>query len=635
MNVRSISRTIAVAAVLLFSTCEGGTAPGVRVLFDLSGEGSFFDAPFPSDLRLTSEGHIDLSGFPGSEENALLRMFLGDFSEMQGFGLNAPVYFRFSGPLDPTFFPTSAESLEDGSPAFLVNIEADSTRRGERIPIQLAFYQSALTYIPANLLAVVPLFGFPLEESARYAVVITRELRDGRGARLDIAPDFEAVKTYPSEENASTLFRPLWEFLEEQGMSPDEVAAATVFTTRRATGKLFAIREYLERELDPPRAESWQTYSESGDYLTVFTAEYPNPEFQAGMPPFSSEGGSIEFDSGGDPVLQRTVNIRFSLTAPDGQPPDEGWPLLVYGHGSGGGYLSHTANGFSDVLAGVGIAVIAIDEPLNGARYPGYPESENLYAFYNFFNPPAVIGNHLQSAVDKITLLRLVRNWDTSGLASRTGNPVRVDGNRIAYFGHSQGGITGSIFLGVETGIDIAALSGTGGGLSITIFQRADEHVEDIKEMISTLLDLAEGEVIDLFHPLTCLIQAYGEPAEPLNYAPFYIREAPGTPKNILVFEGLQDTATPPDTTEAFAAAAGIPIIEPVARTVEAIFLRGLDPLATPVSGNLTGPSGKTATGGLLQYAGENHWTLDNPDAGQKLIDFLTSYFETGEARIE
>ena len=56
-------------------------------------------------------------------------------------------------------------------------------------------------------------------------------------------------------------------------------------------------------------------------------------------------------------------------------------------------------------------------------------------------------------------------------------------------------------------------------------------------------------------------MQALGEVTDPLNYSPYWFREALGDaePVHVLLTEGLHDEQTPYQTTEALAAAAGVP----------------------------------------------------------------------------
>ena len=64
----------------------------------------------------------------------------------------------------------------------------------------------------------------------------------------------------------------------------------------------------------------------------------------------------------GKPIIQNTFDLRFSLTIPVGQTmPQEGWPVVLYAHGTGGDYLSYWRNGTASRYADAGLAVVSID----------------------------------------------------------------------------------------------------------------------------------------------------------------------------------------------------------------------------------------------------------------------------------
>ncbi len=104
-------------------------------------------------------------------------------------------------------------------------------------------------------------------------------------------------------------------------------------------------------------------------------------------PPYARDGGAIEVDSSGDPVIQRMEALRFAVSVPRGTMPAAGWPIVLYAHGTGGDYRSFIDNETALVLAAQGLAVISIDQPLHGTRAP--PGSATEDAFFNYQNPIA------------------------------------------------------------------------------------------------------------------------------------------------------------------------------------------------------------------------------------------------------
>lgn len=72
--------------------------------------------------------------------------------------------------------------------------------------------------------------------------------------------------------------------------------------------------------------------------------------------------------------------------------------------------------------------------------------------------------------------------------------------------------------------------------------------------------------------------------------------------------EGTEDALSPAVGADAVAAAAGIPLLNPVAAESPAHALKGLAPVSMPVAANLVSTTGQVVTGGLRQFAGGDHW---------------------------
>jgi len=230
-----------------------------------------------------------------------------------------------------------------------------------------------------------------------------------------------------------------------------------------------------------------------------------------------------------------------------------------------------------------------------------------------------------QGAVDTLSLLRFVKENLVEGGALAEAHPnLRVDPDNIYFLGHSQGGITGAMALPFADDIKAWVLSGAGAGVSMTIMQREDPIV--IRDALLGALEAPEStEIFDL-HPLISLIQTIVEPSDPMNYAPLWIAQSEGPPSSVLLTEGLHDSQTPADTSEALAVAGRLPIARPYhERDVDGLKLRGLEVLSTPYSANSDHPTGTAVTAGLAQFDGD-HWAIfNNSDAALLYANFLWS----------
>src|SRR5438094_1311371 len=90
-----------VALALMVPACGGDDGPSgpPDVYFDLGADttsaDTFWAMPFPSDLRLTSDGNLDFTGFPNQRDVPLVSDLLKDASRHPGATLMPISYVRF------------------------------------------------------------------------------------------------------------------------------------------------------------------------------------------------------------------------------------------------------------------------------------------------------------------------------------------------------------------------------------------------------------------------------------------------------------------------------------------------------------------------------------------------------------
>jgi len=609
--------------------------------FSLGYSDAFFDFPFPSDLRL-KEGRIDLAGFPNPQQVEMLDTYITMAQEtLQGFGTNSPIYIRFTGPLDTSTFPATPEdSLESDSSVFLVDIDELSPEYGLQIPIIWEFMLTATTYTPSNLLAVAPMWGFPLRPSTKYALVVTDGVRDSKGGRLGIPIELRYMLSWeiphPKFMEGWSVFSPLRNYLMDMRLN---VKAATVFTTHDPVDELRTIRDYIYSDL-PVGQLLDMTFSKTTANYFLFEGHYTSPNFQKGEPPYMEEGGQIEFDLSGKPIVQRWEALRFALVIPTkfSEPPN-GFPIVTYAHGTGGNYKTYLRSGHEgDVLTDKGLAVVGIDQPLHGPRAPEGTQVE--VASFNFFNPYAGRSNFRQSVIDSFSLMRLIRAGGLTITAGVFLTPTSFNPDKVSFMGHSHGGLTGAMFLALDPYAKGGVLSGAGGGLSMTLVLR--KLPIDILGLLKSCFQISDEE-ITTFHPIIGLIQAISEATDPINYARHYYHDLlTEHSRSIFMTEGFIDFYTPPVTAEALAIAGGLPLIHPVVQEIPGLAILGLSSLNPPVIGNLRASNGEWVTGGIAQYVApfpppydNGHYVIyDVPEARERYSDFLSTLAYTGSARI-
>jgi len=602
-----------------------GTALVFRVRTPETG---FFNRPWPADVRMTAEGTVDLSGFPNPTHSSMLDTWITTIQQnTHGFGTNSAVYFSFDGPLDPATLPAGpSETLTAEATAFLVDISS-GPGRGEMIPLVVRFIPDRFQFTPKNTLVLRPVLGFPLRSATTYAAVVTRGVKNESGKNLGAVSDFERTKYQAAPEDEYVrawweVMHPAYDELEELGLvERGEVAALAVFTTQEVLDEMDRVREFVAA-LPAPQASDWQQLSDKPD---VYQLEgwFDLPEFQAGDPPDFEDGGAFVFDQNGEPVPQRTVSIPFVLAVPKAAPPPDGWPIVIYAHGTGGdryGFCDYPDNP-CDLMGRKGLASIGIDQPLHGHRNP-WGSDPNLTTF-NFYNILAMRDNFRQGAADLLVLRRLIDSLEVPAVVSPTGAAIAIDETRVGYMGHSQGGLTGGVYLGVAEGIAGAVMSGAGGGLGVALLEKTAPI--DIPALIILALDLDESE-FDLDHPAINIFQMFSERADPLNYARRYFLEphSGASPRHLFFSQGLLDVYTIPVQIGALASAGGCMLMTPVSEEVESMDLRGLTPLEPPVSGNAEGPNGEPVTAVLVQYPTDGHFAVfDNLTAQRHYTGFL------------
>lgn len=593
--------------------------PQVTVRFEP--DGHFFARPFPDDSRKDADGHLVLAGFPNPGSASLLDLLLTQLqTEAAGWAANGTIYVSFSGKLHPAFLPPdAAATMEPSATVFLAEVGADG-RFGQRIPLMLHYQDEESLFLPANTLSAYPVPGFVPRGGVQHALVVTTGLRD-RACR--------PVASARGELRAR---------LARGGLALSGVAGAAVFTPQDVIEPMRRLKQAVDG-LPLPRAQGLRRQPLRAQQYEYYEGTVNVPNFQAGDPPYLTpgSGGNIVWDERGRPVVQRWEAVRICLTIPRNlERPHDGWPLVIYSHGTGGDFES-VLDGTAAELGSRGIAALGFDQVLHGPRDPSGSSPE--LTFFNVMNMVAGRDNMLQGGVDGLVMLRLAQGLAVPIRETPDGQPAFIDPDKVMFLGHSQGGLTGSPFLAVAEGIRAAVFSGTAGLLRITVLQRANMEfdllpgVNSYKQLVERILGIEGREELDMFHPVLTLLQTFAEPADTLGYAPyFHLRRKPGQTRiPILTLEGFLDPYSPAEGGEAFAVAAGADLIAPVGRPVPGLELLGREPLDPPVSGNWDG-----VTAGLSQYPEDGHFAIYyNPAARERAYGFLVSALGNGQPVIQ
>lgn len=591
----------------------------------------YFAAPWPDDRRLSTSGALGTLDFPNPHGGSFFTTVLETSHELiSGWGLSAPIFLPFTGPIDPDTLPANpAAAMGSKASVYLVAVDATSPAYGRRVPLEWRWNEKETSFLPGHVLAVRPAVGFPLEERTRYALVVTTEVRDARGDAVGAQESLWNALRPASEGKVApdaAYWKPLAEYLAREGIAPETVAGATVFTTQDATGELLLLRD-AALSAPAPEVKSLSFVSTS-DGFTHFTGTFEAPNYQHGTPPYEYRGGEFRFDEDGRPQVGAVETLRLTVCVPTGDVPAQGFPVVLYSHGTGGDYQSAIDDDTCKLLAEKGIAVFTMDQVLHGPRAPAGASCltqpvENC--FFNLVNARAGRATIRQSALDNIFLRRLAASTVIDATVDTLGRTVTFDARHPGFFGHSQGGLTGALYAAIDPDLAGVALSAGGGHLTTSILERDEGELKALAESILFLNLESVGEKLDQFHPAVALIQTLGEAADPLSWSRLWIDRPQGRRKHVFLTSGWLDDATPVASTEAMAASAGVPQLDFGHRDSAAHGLYGLAPVPAPLSGNIPARGdGPAITAGLQQFPAHGHFPIFYvPSARVQLSTFL------------
>lgn len=580
-----------------------------QVYFDVPGDeplDEFYRLPFPNDARLSADG-IDMRGHhnPGFAfiGGAFVDAYLEAVSRMDGFSPNPAIFLRFSQNVD---FATIVAGGETPTLRF-VNIDPDSPGYGNDLGFRWSITTGRGKFICPRYMAIHTGWTNPLDHGTTYAVLLSNGIRSSDGDLPTVPNDFAAMVSAnaPSDarlQDAWGSYAVLRDYLTDQGLSADALVGGTVFTTQDPDAEIPGLRAAARAEAAPtlssitrcgagvtgPCDDGEVGACVNADGVVEVHATYQAPIWQRGTRPYltSDDGGDIVYANGLAQV-QGTETMCVSFSIPPGEMPAEGWPVAMFGHGTGGSFTSHISGGTAARLASIDLGdgdpvrmvSVGIDGSQHGPRRGGSELSEDTL-FYNFINPLAAVGNVQQGAADYFTLTWMLENLDVNidGVG-----PLRFDTENLYYFGHSQGATVGGLFAPFETNLRAAVFSGAGGSLVLSLLNKTNPV--DIAAGVQFVLTDGgtTGGTIGDDDPLLNLLQTVIDPADPLNYAAGLFQKVDEDTRGLSVFQsyGTGDTYSPEPNQEAYARAAGLPIPTGAERG-----LTGYRSTEYPVSGN-------------------------------------------------
>jgi hypothetical protein len=598
----------------------------------------WLDHPWPSDMRLDSDRTLHLQGYPNPRIVPLLKTYIESMKGvLRGFSPAAAGYVRFTAPLDPSSLPSDpVQATRADSSVQLFDVDPSSPEKGTRKLLSLYWRKDDGAYYRSNTLAFMPALGYPLRGRTQHALVVTDQLRALSGGPVRASSKLRQVLGLDPTDGASEPLRQQWaqalQAVSESGIDPSHVVHLTVFTTSDPTAETAAVARNARTSQPTPAvdASSWKRTTGAADY-TVYEAIYgPSPDYQVGKPPFAKlgDGGAFLLDFSGTPIKQREFSPRFALAIPSAfscPPPASGYPVVMYAHGTGGDYRSFVDDGTAQALAKECLASMGVDQIMHASRLPSGGNWTPETLFFNFENPDAARTNPRQSAVDEVVRARLIREGglQVPASVSSTGTSIPIDPQRVLFFGHSQGGINGPIFMAVDDGVRGGVLSGSGAVIGIPLLEKT-KPAPSVAQLVKSILfnlSTAEYDELNYLHPGISLLQNIIDVGDPIHYAPLLVRHPMDghAPKSIYQTEGVNpdgkgDSYTPPHSIEVQAVATGLPVMNPVIHPIAEMAWSGSQPVTIPLGGLQGNLASGQASGVLAQWpasqASDGHFVV-------------------------
>lgn len=621
---------------------EAGAAC-TTVMMDFTGQGGFFDSPFPSDARLTATGLPDLTTFPNSDPpNPLVASVLG---VVQGsalaFSVTASVYFRFTGAIDATGMDDPHASLAPGATAFLVDVDPASPSFGKRSATKGIFLPIGGPYGAPNLLAMLPYPGMTLQASTRYAAVVLRTQSDANGKAVCAAPAMTelAAGTQPAGMSgaAFTEYKAALTALDGVGIAASDVAALSVYTTDNPAADFVKVRDAMQALPLPKVSAAWTPTTEIYPTYCVFQNTIPMPDYQAGTPPYSPSGGNWVFDESGAPVLQEHQEANLVVTIPRSAMPASGYPIVnMVRTGAGGNRPlvdrgQEATNGGPSITPGTGPALYyaaagfagaTIDGPLGGLRNPdgtsAAASGDEDYTIFNVANPVALRDNIRESAAELSLTASILSalSFDASscpGATTPDGGAVRFDGTKMGIMSHSMGSTISPLTLAYEPRYKVAILSGAGGSWIENVIYKLLPS-PPLQPAVELLLGItaASGYSLGEGDPALNLFQWAAESADAPVYDSRTIQHPVGAPpRSVLKVQGIIDHYILPNICNSTSLSLGLDLGGPELDTEAAlsmytpldavIDLGGRSLISLPASGNVKIEAG-VATAVVSQF---------------------------------
>lgn len=570
------------------------------------------DADSPTGYRLNfTADNAGVDGAGGQEP------FVEYMNRADGYSISTPLLAHIGDePVDRDSLPAwenVAASVEPTSP-----IQILDRTSGERVPLWAETDDHAAAMLEGSSAAEVTArtslmirLQEGLQPNRRYAVVITDGVLGESGSPIVADDAFRALRDEIATDNTTLEemrpeYEELFTFLADHGVERERTVLAWEFhsfSDEFITGTLVPHVEIARDAVEANTFEDTFDYeilacatSEEEDAAVsgcTYDAELHETEWRRirgrfRVPAFQGIPGQtreIQLDAEGNPMLDGTLQAELTVMVPNSlrDAAAGSAPILVFGHGllaQASDYIHNPDdnNGAMQIANDLGAIAVA-------TRWVGLSTGDTLVAataISDLSTFQSFVEGLVQSMVSTTLLVPFTRSTLASDpvLATSDGSASLVDPEYAVYYGISQGGIFGTVFMAVSPDVKSGVLH-----VPTSMYANVLQHSALFGDF-QAILDLTYQ---DPFEQQMYLAwgQRLFDPLEPMNYVR-HLADEPLTDlgaKNFLWQINYGDNEAPDFNAY------------PLARTIDAPLVDmsspnefyGLSTIATPTAPNTSG----------------------------------------------
>eukprot|EP00055_Hartaetosiga_balthica_P010956 m.48442 g.48442 ORF g.48442 m.48442 type:complete len:649 (-) comp7397_c0_seq1:95-2041(-) len=533
-----VSVVVVVATALVF----GASTSSAQVCDPLVPEVCGY--PFPNNFWRGDDGKLNFTSetFPKTHDNISINTRLGGWNDLDGFS-PIPMITVFFDDMDIGNFPRWWDietSVSSSSPSILFNVDtgeqvAHWTELDHSGDNEGKNYARTLTMWPAER----------LNDSSTY-IVAFRNVRNSNGQLVTTSPAFSNLRdnissTFPSVEWRRTKYEKLiFPSLQKAGFERGSLQLAfdfTVMSTHTQTNRIVTMRDdAFKRTQDgiPFSVLKVENNPRPGVARQI-TGVMKVPWYLTQLAPGMSVRLNVASNDSNTPLYNGEGEAQFMVVIPESLVNNKTkGAILQYGHGLFGSmseietsYLDNEANTYGYVVFATNWLGMCWEDEVPAASII----AEDLSDF------PAIPDRSHQGMLNALLLMRLASSDEliNSEHFVFNGNTV-IDPTRRYYYGNSQGGIFGTVYMGVTTDVLRGVVGVAGGPYSLLLPRSAD---------FAALFDILKVRYPDptVRISLMTVIQLLWDRMEPSGYLHHITRDPlPNTPAHTVIGHyGLAD----------------------------------------------------------------------------------------------